>query len=423
MKRICRAVSVMLALAVAGVTLAAPAVASPTQQGSPGDFARLLSFVTVPASPEQFAGIWVTYADPGAVKRLHGFSYTNIGETPPPVPNDATDLTPDQLRTRQWSWDMGAMDLPRAAGAGYAREWHRELGYDQFSVERALGAGQPPDDYGVIELAVDTAVVGENLLGHQYEREPAPHGYNGTLYRKHGDHQQSIQDPIGRMALSSMNRVAIGPGILLAGRATDRVDAALAAHTGTVPSLATVPAVAQVVAAVEAPDLLPGTTLVSSSLLGIGWAPIGVDPGQIVFNAASPEEARRAAEAAIREAEALPLLPPYLLYALAYHRGAEQSERFQTFTLLYPDETVARAAGAALTARIAAYRSARNGEPMLGTDVVEQLEPVVRSGAGGATVTARLRLSPDHRNLFYQRLFNRDLGFLAPGGAPAASNP
>jgi hypothetical protein len=70
-----------------------------------------------------------------------------------------------------------------------------------------------------------------------------------------------------------------------------------------------------------------------------------------------------------------------------------------------------------LTARIAAHRNARDGKPMVGEDVVEQLEPVVRSGPGGATVTARLRLSPDHRNLFYQRLYNRELGFLAPGGS------
>ena len=85
--------------------------------------------------------------------------------------------------------------------------------------------------------------------------------------------------------------------------------------------------------------------------------------------------------------------------------------------MLYPDEAVARAAGAALTTRIAAYRNVRDGKPMLGEDVVEQLETVIRSGEGGTTVTARLRLSPDHQNLFYQRLYNRDLGFLAPGGS------
>jgi hypothetical protein len=103
------------------------------------------------------------------------------------------------------------------------------------------------------------------------------------------------------------------------------------------------------------------------------------------------------------------------LYALSYRRGTDHSERFQTITLLYPDETVARAAGASLTARIAAHKGARDNRSMLNEDVVEQLEPVVRAGAGGATVTARLRLSPDHPNRFYDRLYRRDLGFMAPG--------
>jgi len=396
----------------------APDAAAPaTQTETSGHVARLLTFVAAPSSPDQFASIWVTYADPGAVKRLHGYAYTHSGDTPPSVPNDATDLTPEQLRTRQWVWDLSAMELPRAAGAGYAREWLQELGYDQFSVERALGAGQPPDDHGVVELVTDTAIVRDKLLGHQYEAEAAPHGYGGTLYRKFGDYEQSIRDPISRMALSSMNRVVLGPGLLVAGRATDRVANVLAAHTGAVPSLATLPAVTQVVGAIEDPSLLPGATLISGSLLGLGWAPIGVDPGRVITNSQSPEEARQAAETAMREADAMPLLPPYLLFALAYHRGTDQADRFQTFTLLYPDEAVARAAGTALTVRIAAYRSAQDGKPLLGEDVLEQLEPVIRTGEGGATVTARLRLSPDHRNLFYQRLYRRDLGFLAPGGS------
>lgn len=407
----------VLAVCTACLTVVLPVTAAPTRQHTGGSFTRLLSFVPAPATPDELIGVWVTYADPGAVRRLHGYTYSHVDEIPEQAPADAAELNPEQLRARHWRWDTQTMDPPRAAGLENASRWREPFGYDYFSIERALGRGQPPDDYGVIELTTDTATIGEKLIAAGYEQEPAPNGFAGTLYRKLGDYEQRFSDPTSRIALSNMNRLVLGNGVLVAGRATDVVSDAVAAHVGAMPSAMTVPQIAQVVGAVEDENLVPGTTLISSSVLGLKWAPTGGVPADMLIQAQSPEEARRAVEASMQAANAVPLLPPYILFALAYHRGADQSERFQTITLLYPDESVARAAGAALTARIAAYRGVGDGKPILGEEVAEQLEPIVRAGEGGATVTARLRLSPDHPNRFYQRLYRRDLGFLAPGGS------
>lgn len=417
MKCAYRGVFVVLALCAAGLVFVMPVVASPAGQNHDGSLRRLLSFVPAPATPQELIGIWISYTDPGAVRRLHGYTYSHGGELPERVRDDEANPTPEQLRARHWAWDMAAGDVPKAAGATHIPAWHATFGYDLFSIERTLGIGQPPDDYAVIGLAPDTATIGGKLVAAGYEQEPAPHNFDGTLYRKFEDNQQRIADPVGRMALSSMNRLVLGDDLLVAGRATDVVSNALAVHTGAVLSAASVPQIAQVVGAIQDPTLVPGTTLISSSLLGLRWAPIGGVPVDVLVQAQSPEEARRAVEQSMQAAAAMPILPPYIMFALAYHRGADQAERFQTITLLYPDEEVARAAGAALTPRIAAYRDAREGKPLIGGEVVEQLEPVVRSGEGGATVTARLRLSPEHPNRFYSRLYSRDLGFLAPGGS------
>jgi hypothetical protein len=413
-----RAVAVALVIFGVGAIVAVPATAAPSHQAESADgFSRLLGFVPAPATLQQLAGVSIHYADPGAVKRLHGYSYTHAGELPELVRDEATDLSPEQLRSRRWWWDLRNMELPKGSGSAYPKEWRDAYGYDVYGVTRTISVGEPPNEYGVVELDADTSVLGQKLLGLGYEQEPAPHGYGGILYRKFADGALSIDDRISQMAFGGMNRVVVGPGLLVTGRSTASVSDALAAHTDAVPSAITVPAIAQVIGAVEDPNLLPGTSLISSSLVGIGRAPIGGMPATVLRPGQSPQEAAQAAQEAMQAADALPLLPPYLLFALTYFRGADQSERFQTITLLYPDEAIAHAAGTALTARFAAYRSTMDGKPILGEDVIEQLEPVVRSGEGGATVTARLRLSPDHRNLFLQRLYNRDLEFLAPGGS------
>lgn len=103
------------------------------------------------------------------------------------------------------------------------------------------------------------------------------------------------------------------------------------------------------------------------------------------------------------------------LLGYGYRRGPDAAQRYWLISLYYPGEQLARDAGAALTTRIAGYKSARNGEPLVGGDIVEQLDPVVRAVDDGAVLTLRLRLAPDRQANFYQSFWNRDVGFLAPG--------
>jgi len=100
---------------------------------------------------------------------------------------------------------------------------------------------------------------------------------------------------------------------------------------------------------------------------------------------------------------------------LGFRRGVDPAARYWVVTLLYPDEATARVAGAALTERIAAYTGVKDGQPLLGTDVVEQLEPVVTTGDVGATVSVRLRVASDRPASLFARFLDRDVDFLVPG--------
>ena len=72
-----------------------------------------------------------------------------------------------------------------------------------------------------------------------------------------------------------MNRVVLGPRLLVAARATEVISQPLAASTGQAPGALSVPPVALVARSLEDPALLPGTTLVSASVMGINFAPSG----------------------------------------------------------------------------------------------------------------------------------------------------
>jgi hypothetical protein len=368
-----------------------------------GGLTHLMRFVPAPSSVQELAGLWVHYADPGTVNRIHGMeAAVAAGDAPLAfVPDDATDLTPEQERIRLWQRDWTAFTMAAVSGVRNVTRWRTVFGYDRLDVERSLEYGQPVKDVGILELRSDTSAIAERLLALGYQSEPAPAGFGGTLCHRFRDDEISPRsDEAASIALSTMNRVVLGPSRVVAARSTEMVSMPLAASMGQVPSAMSVSPIALVVESLDDPALLPGTTLVGASLVGFSLVPSSI-------SGSSPEEA-------IAERAALPSLPPYLLFGLGYRRGVDQAERFQIITLLYPDAGVAQAAGTSLTTRIARFKGRRDGEPLVGSEVVEQLEPVVRASDQGATVTVRLRLAPDQPNRFRARLYNRELEFMVP---------
>jgi hypothetical protein len=187
----------LTALAICLLPLTPTLQAAPTSQDAAGDFERLLGFVSAPTTLEELTGVWINYADPGAVKRVHGYDFTSYQGMPPLVAPDATDLTPEQHRAQRWLWDRRTMDFPNAAGFQSVDRWADVFGYDGFAVERSLEYGQPVKDYGVLELSIDTNGIADKLTGLGYTSGAAPHGYSGTLYQRLGDYDQDLTSDAG----------------------------------------------------------------------------------------------------------------------------------------------------------------------------------------------------------------------------------
>src|SRR5687767_6598954 len=102
MLRACRTAMVALAALTICLLPLTPTQASPAGQEPAGGFERLLGFVQAPTTVDELAGVWINYADPGTVKRMHGYDFTSHQGRPPLIAADATDLTPEQRRSQRW---------------------------------------------------------------------------------------------------------------------------------------------------------------------------------------------------------------------------------------------------------------------------------------------------------------------------------
>jgi hypothetical protein len=190
------------------------------------------------------------------------------------------------------------------------------------------------------------------------------------------------------------------------GASTDLVMGPISATSGAIPSLAQEPSVRLVASTLADPSLVPGTTLIGAQVVGLRGIPLQDVQLQNVM---------RGTPVATPQPMATTPLLPYVLLGLGVRRGADQTQRYWAFTLMYPDQSEAREAGGVLSERIAHYVGVQDHQPLIGSDVVKQLDPIVRPADDAATVTIALRLRADRRANLLERYLFRDLQFLAPG--------
>jgi len=281
------------------------------------------------------------------------------------------------------------------------------FGYDRLDVERSLEYGQPVKDVGILELRSDTSAIAERLLALGYQSEPAPAGFEGIPYHRFQDDEVGPRsDEAASIAPSTMNRGVLGPGRVVAAHSRELVSMPLAASMGRAPSAMSASPIALVVERLDDLALLPGTSLVGASLVGLSFAPSFTGAIDAFISGSSPEEA-------IAEQAALPSLPPYLLFGLGSRRGADQAERYQVITLLYPDAGVAQAAGTSLTARIARFKGRRDGRRSSATRSSSSWSRSFGRATRAPPSPCACGSSPTSR-IISARLYNRELEFMAP---------
>jgi hypothetical protein len=384
---------------------AAPTVAAP----SDSRLLRLLRFAPRDAQV-------VEYGNLIGLKQAIGAKIASLADVP--VPPDAPDasLTARQEIGRAWWWDFWTQ-IPKPALVGNNRvpssEWDHRFGFNLFDVDDILQVGDAPGSYSVVEGSIDPAIVGARLRARGFSRALSPLGQSTGFYIRGDAYDDREAGAVSRQILASCNRVIASPGVLIAGPATKVVSASVRAVTGQAPSLADDPEIALLAASMDDPSLLPGTSLLGATLLGRGAVERVAGPGsKLRSHRREPFEQLqgRAERAFIR-----PPLLPYSSAGLGYRRGRDLGERYWLFTLLYPNEAVAREAGTILVDLVSQHHSRLAEGPLVGTHVDDVLPPVIRSGPVGATVSVMLRAKP-RRDASWMQLFSqRDLGFLEVG--------
>jgi hypothetical protein len=329
---------------------------------------------------------------------------------------EAVQSLPSPQR-EQWLFALPLQTLPPAVlGAQYlaVEEMGGLYGFSLFGAERYLDAGQPPDNFAVIEISAEQEQIITALTAFGYLCTAGDHA---NLCSIGEDYHTDLQSPslVGR--LGGLNRIAVLDGRLIIGRATALITGALATYAGENRSLADDPfyqAAATAltdheVGAKRHPALAENGALVGVLLNGM---PFFDDPLVMLDqdNIAIQEQL------ALYAAEPL---PPYALAAFATYRGAEAS--YLTLALVFPNGVDATGAATILAERMQTYVSPVTGSPLNERWTYQDAVGVEAAGLPVALVTMRVddrkEGAHDIGRIFSwaDLLFRRDVLFLTNG--------
>jgi hypothetical protein len=105
----------------------------------------------------------------------------------------------------------------------YFEEWHDAFGFDFLAASRMVSTGfdhGSPFGTTYLELKFDTEGIRQHLLDLGYQECAAA---GGLYYAIRHDREQDIDDPVGRIASSTMNRVVLGDSWMATDPDTDDV--------------------------------------------------------------------------------------------------------------------------------------------------------------------------------------------------------
>jgi hypothetical protein len=308
-----------------------------------------------------------------------------------------------QEQYKQFGYDFSA-----AAGAfpnlNYTEQLTPLIGFDVLSFDSIAVINNIPPRVSCAGLgSFDDEFITGKLTEHGYTRtDYGSYSYYNYYYRIRDDFEIDLTDPLSKMVMASMNRVAVFDDLIVISPATEYVTGALDVMTSTVPSVMKNTA---------------GRALADS--LGDVLAAVITTPDRIITS--------------IQDAENKPVfqftvpagwkpLHTYDMAALGYR--ADEDERFFDITLYYTDKSVAEADGKEIVARMSSYTlntwsENEKTEKRAFLDILQPGEPVVTQYPDGAVLKIPCRFiteGPLWTTTFLggQGLPVRDLLFLAP---------
>ena len=351
------------------------------------EFGRMLGFV--PYSFLEEHDIW--FNNPGKAKQLHGFEDITSWE--------AVVNIPDEER-QSWADAIRELNISSVTGLKSTSEWIQVFGFDSMMASRSVFVEMPPPGvFSIMEGDFDEDLIIGKLQELGYEE--TKHG-SYTYHKIFGDYNLNLDSKVTRIAMASMNRVAVLDDTIITAPATDIITGILDAMAGDVNAVidnaacrALADSMGEVLAAgIITPDRVldrfPGST--------------NMPP----FNFSIPED--------------WGLLHQYDMVGMGYKDDGE--ERFWVISLYYSDTEAASADAGELVKRMEGYAFSRSMGEFGGieqkiarplTDWVEVGEPAVWQYPSGSTLTVECRYHETGAGswLFIVTL-TRDLLFLVP---------
>ncbi len=118
-----------------------------------------------------------------------------------------------------------------------SQQWEEAFGFGMFNVDLSVSVGSfstPPLQLAYLEGDFRKEAMRDRLLNLGYQERFVG---ESVYYAIRGDYEADIRNPVGRRALSSMNRVVVEEGTLVAAPDTDRVVKVLELSAGDRPAL------------------------------------------------------------------------------------------------------------------------------------------------------------------------------------------
>lgn len=339
----------------------------------------MLGLVPQMASLPGDNGIW--FADIAQQKRNYGFTALTSSA--------AAQAQPGGLA--RFSNVVGKLPLPTEAGVDRAldQQWRATLGYDFWQIERAISGGDPPRTWARLEGKLDRATIEAALRGQGYTTTP----YRDRDYlARFGDGEIRLSDPLGRLVLSRLNRVALEDGALACAPDTAAIEAGIDVAGGRQPAFAADPdyaALALALGPVVGAILAPADELYR--------------PAAVPTRGATPRVARTATPTRA-------LLRPYRLAGLGLRDDG--TTHTMVIALVYPTAAEAQVAAPILHGRAENYVLLRSGQRL--RERANPGEPVVVDAGSRAVLIQPFTIAAEADLALYVQLYTtRDLLFLA----------
>lgn len=352
------------------------------------DFERMLGYV-----PYEFSEEYpVMFGNPGKAKEIYDIEDITSYE-------DVVSFSDDERRNQV----KVVLETHRAIP-----DWalHPELltlaGFDGFMFDRIISIGNaPPGLYYIIEGSFDEELITGKLIEQGYSKqEYGQYEY----YAIRGDFELGLEQYLGRIAMSSLNRVAVLDDMLVTSPATDVISGIFDTMDGSNKSI------------IDNPACLALADSLGDVLLGVICLPetiIYVYPNESNapnFDFQVPADWEK--------------LNGYGMAALGYR--AEGDDRYFDIALYYDDSRDAESDGELIIIRMwsySLYTWLYDFENIPFTERYEPGEPVITSYPQGAVLKISCRLIPEGKHDISMLMGAggipiRDLLFLAPDPSP-----